>query len=519
MRGRFTPERRWRANGASGTCSRASTATRSSACAARSSRSSRATSCASCSSGSTSRPGTQVSGPDALAARARAARRLRGAAAHGKPKCCRRAWPATRSPGWTTCACRPHRLDAACATIRRGRASAHAGDRCARRRSCCCNAATWRCGQHCSRRRNRCRHALSSRAQAVAEHLRRTAPRFSTSWRPPRICCSTELEDRAGRTRRARHGQLPTASPACAPCWCRLRGGPRRAAGRGRRTACLASPMPGAGHWCADPAHRPRTRHDCDRSAASAAAQQRCRTSIEHVARTLLKRYGVVCWRLLAREAGVAAAWRELLRVYQRLEARGEIRGGRFIAGLSRRTVRVARSHRACCAACARRRTTARWSVFAAPTRSISSAPSSPARGCRASANTRVLYRDGVPIATLVSGQFSALEAMDEAANGPRAAACCARRANTLPRQRCGRWIAMRCGETTLAALASDGETEERRTCSSVSSFRLLVSPSPRLASHASINPLRTAISVKFRLISPPEFLLDVVQVRADGVR
>ena len=57
--------------------------------------------------------------------------------------------------------------------------------------------------------------------------------------------------------------------------------------------------------------------------------------TVEHIARTLLRRYGVVAWRLLEREAGWLPPWRELLRVYHRLEARGEIRGGRFIAGLS----------------------------------------------------------------------------------------------------------------------------------------------------------------------------------------
>jgi ATP-dependent Lhr-like helicase len=56
--------------------------------------------------------------------------------------------------------------------------------------------------------------------------------------------------------------------------------------------------------------------------------------AIEHVARTLLKRYGVVFRRVLAREANVAP-WRELTRVYRRLEARGEIRGGRFVSGMS----------------------------------------------------------------------------------------------------------------------------------------------------------------------------------------
>jgi ATP-dependent Lhr-like helicase len=48
----------------------------------------------------------------------------------------------------------------------------------------------------------------------------------------------------------------------------------------------------------------------------------------------LLRRYGVVFRRILARETN-AAPWRELARVYRRLEARGEIRGGRFVNGMS----------------------------------------------------------------------------------------------------------------------------------------------------------------------------------------
>jgi ATP-dependent Lhr-like helicase len=52
----------------------------------------------------------------------------------------------------------------------------------------------------------------------------------------------------------------------------------------------------------------------------------------EAVARTLLKRYGVVFRALLARETRMPT-WRELAMVYRRLEARGEIRGGRFVAG------------------------------------------------------------------------------------------------------------------------------------------------------------------------------------------
>jgi ATP-dependent Lhr-like helicase len=53
---------------------------------------------------------------------------------------------------------------------------------------------------------------------------------------------------------------------------------------------------------------------------------------IEQIARTLLRRYGVVFRALLARESRLPT-WRELAAVYRRLEARGEIRGGRFVSG------------------------------------------------------------------------------------------------------------------------------------------------------------------------------------------
>ncbi len=49
-------------------------------------------------------------------------------------------------------------------------------------------------------------------------------------------------------------------------------------------------------------------------------------------ARQLLKRYGVVLRELTLREA-TALRWRELVQVFRRLEAKGEIRGGRFVSG------------------------------------------------------------------------------------------------------------------------------------------------------------------------------------------
>ena len=52
----------------------------------------------------------------------------------------------------------------------------------------------------------------------------------------------------------------------------------------------------------------------------------------ETLARQLLQRYGVVFRELLTRETR-CPPWRLLLQSYRRLEARGEIRGGRFVSG------------------------------------------------------------------------------------------------------------------------------------------------------------------------------------------
>lgn len=54
---------------------------------------------------------------------------------------------------------------------------------------------------------------------------------------------------------------------------------------------------------------------------------------LEITARILLKRYGVMFRRLADRES-IAPLWRDLVRVYRKLEARGEIRGGRFVEGM-----------------------------------------------------------------------------------------------------------------------------------------------------------------------------------------
>jgi ATP-dependent Lhr-like helicase len=91
----------------------------------------------------------------------------------------------------------------------------------------------------------------------------------------------------------------------------------RRRGFRGRSRLRGTSGFDAAGRWALLP---PRT---VPRSATDPEA-------LEHVAKTLLRRYGVMTRRLLAREP-LAPSWRELLPFYRTAEARGEIRGGRFV--------------------------------------------------------------------------------------------------------------------------------------------------------------------------------------------
>ncbi|WP_010221011.1 DEAD/DEAH box helicase [Pseudomonas donghuensis] len=129
---------------------------------------------------------------------------------------------------------------------------------------------------------------------------------------------------------------------------------------------------------------------------------------LEHIARTLLRRYGVICWRLLEREADWLPSWRELLRCYHRLEARGEIRGGRFISGLAGEQFALPE-------AVALLREVRRRPLDASLVAVSASDPLNlvgtllPGNKVPAVSGNRLLYLDGVPVATLIAGkvQFS----------------------------------------------------------------------------------------------------------------
>jgi ATP-dependent Lhr-like helicase len=137
------------------------------------------------------------------------------------------------------------------------------------------------------------------------------------------------------------------------------------------------------------------------------------RESLEAVAMKLLQRYGVVFRKLLDRES-INIPWRDLLRVYRRLEARGELRGGRFVGSFSGEqfaspdAVHLLRSIR---------RTEADGSLIA-----ISAADPLnmlgillPGPRLPQAASNRLLCRDGVPIAVLEAKEIRFLIEMDAA--------------------------------------------------------------------------------------------------------
>ncbi|HVW69445.1 MAG TPA: hypothetical protein VHB68_10750 [Steroidobacteraceae bacterium] len=134
--------------------------------------------------------------------------------------------------------------------------------------------------------------------------------------------------------------------------------------------------------------------------------------TIEHIARTLLRRWGVVCWRLLAREADWLPPWRDLLMCYRRLEARGEIRGGRFVNGFTGEqyaapeAIGLLRDTR-------RKPHTQHYiSLSGADPLNLVGILTPGARLPSLSGN-RVLYRDGIPIAVFAGGEVRFLEKLE----------------------------------------------------------------------------------------------------------
>ncbi|WP_199909847.1 DEAD/DEAH box helicase [Rhodanobacter thiooxydans] len=268
---------------------------------------------------------------------------------------------------------------------------------------------------------------LSSRAQAVADALREHGALFFDELLADTRLLRTELEDALG--------ELVAAGRISADSFAGLRAlllpAAKRDGARHRRTRRHAfGGIEDAGRWVLargaakstppqpSPAAQGRE-HDVasiapplarpegtsfGRRGRSGGGEALDSDAIEYIARALLRRYGVVFWKLLEREAPWLPSWRELLRVYHRLEARGEIRGGRFVEGLvgeqfalpeAIAPLRAARSRAddgelVCLSGCD-------------PLNLVGTVLAGDK--VPALAGARVLYRDGMPIAALVGGK------------------------------------------------------------------------------------------------------------------
>jgi len=185
-----------------------------------------------------------------------------------------------------------------------------------------------------------------------------------------------------------------------------------RAARGGRRPRQRLSPfgIENAGRWSLTRRSVPETTPARGRAAMPRYPAE----ALEHVVRTLLRRYGVIGWRLLDREPGWLPPWRELVRVCHRLEARGEIRGGRFIAGLSGEQFALPEAIGLLRRIRQQPPTGALVAVAATDPLNLVGSVLAGAR-VPALLGARVLYRDGSPVASLVAGQFSLLADLDEA--------------------------------------------------------------------------------------------------------
>ncbi|HLL19535.1 MAG TPA: crosslink repair DNA glycosylase YcaQ family protein, partial [Rubrivivax sp.] len=165
----------------------------------------------------------------------------------------------------------------------------------------------------------------SARAQRVLDHLEQHGASFFDEMATGARLLRVELEDALA--------ELVARGRAHCDSYAGLRAlllpaAKRAAASRSRRRVAGFG-IEDAGRWTA--VRSPANIGATDVASPGTAQQE----LLEQVAHTLLRRWGVVFWRLLEREAAWLPPWRDLVRVYRRLEARGDIRGGRFIAGLS----------------------------------------------------------------------------------------------------------------------------------------------------------------------------------------
>lgn len=245
---------------------------------------------------------------------------------------------------------------------------------------------------------------LSSRAQRVFECLNAQGALFFDELQHDAHLLRSELEDALG--------ELVAVGLVNADSFAGLRAllapaSKRSRTARRSRGGAFIGGMDDAGRWAL--------------VRKSGAGEEEARTpafdaeALEHIARVLLRRYGVVCWRLLAREADWLPPWRDLLRVYHQLEARGEIRGGRFVAAVAGEQFALPEALGLLREVRKRPLTGEMLAVSAVdPFNQLGTLL--PGSRVPALAANRILFRDGLPVAVLAAGKPQWLVELDEEA-------------------------------------------------------------------------------------------------------
>jgi ATP-dependent Lhr-like helicase len=155
-----------------------------------------------------------------------------------------------------------------------------------------------------------------------------------------------------------------------------------------------------AGRWALMP-----VLSETDLAAAHAAA-------VEHAAESLLRRYGVVARAVLQREP-LMPPWRELVRVFRRWEARGEIRGGRFVEPLGGEQFALAEAVPALRRTRRERDGSDELVVISAADPLNLAAMNGAGKTVAAIGANRIVYQHGIPIAAALGQRIEALKPLD----------------------------------------------------------------------------------------------------------
>ena len=126
--------------------------------------------------------------------------------------------------------------------------------------------------------------------------------------------------------------------------------------------------------------------------------------SVELKARQLLRRYGILFPELLAREP-MAPRWRDMVRILRRMEAKGEIRGGRFVSGFIGEQFALPEAVEALRAS-KKQGFTGRHLVVSGCDPLNLAGILTPGERVPAVLGNRVVFRDGVPQCSLESGNL-----------------------------------------------------------------------------------------------------------------